>query len=46
MKEEVHGFLYLLVGVEHHAAGAVIDEAHRQPAAQLAATRLLRESPA
>ena len=36
-KEQPHALLHLRVGVEDHPPGAVVHQAHRQPAAQLAA---------
>ena len=43
LEQQPHGLLDLLVGIEHHPPAGIVDQAHRQAAAQLAAARLVQE---
>jgi hypothetical protein len=44
LEEQLHRFLNLLVGIEHHVPGRIVNEAHRQPAVQFTAARLIKDA--
>jgi hypothetical protein len=46
LEEQPHALLHLRVGVEHHLPGAVVHQADRKPAAQLAAARFVQDAAA